>query len=189
MLVLPRPGCCTLPCGSLAATEDVHTAAAAAAHTAALRPTTRPAQAAQGSAAAIQLPFPVPLLPAGGDSQGSDAHSDDEHLMSAGEPSPGAAFRRTPSGHTISPPKGPRAGPGQLPALFQQQQQQHMQAAAAAAAAPQQQQQQQAQAAAQQAALHHHHMMAQMQQQQQQQQAQQQGGFMPGGFPGQPPFQ
>jgi hypothetical protein len=135
-------------------------------------------QAAQGSAAAIQLPFPVPLLPTG-DSQGSDAHSDDEHLMSAGEPSPGTAFRRTPSGHTISPPKGARPAPSQLPALFQQQQAQQMQAAAAAHQA-----QQQAQAAAQQAAMHQH-LLAQMQQQQQQQQ-QQQGGFMPGGFPGQP---
>ena len=134
-------------------------------------------QAAQGSAAAIQLPFPVPLLPTGGDSQASDAHSDDEHLMSAGEPSPGAGFRRTPSGHTISPPKGVRPAPGQLPTLFQQQQQQQQQQMQAAAA--QQQQQQQAHAAAQQAAMHQQ-LLAQMQQQQQQP-----GGFMPGGFPGQ----
>lgn len=114
----------------------------------------------------MQLPsFPMPLLP--GD--GSDAPSDDEQLMSGGES--GGPFRRTASGHTISPPKGPRSAgpPTQLPGLFQQQaamQAQQMQA--------QMQQMQQAQQLLQQQQQHHAHHAQQ--------------GFPNAGF-GQPPFQ
>ncbi|PSC67892.1 hypothetical protein C2E20_8429 [Micractinium conductrix] len=113
-------------------------------------------QAAQGSAAAIQLPFPVPLLPT---DSSEDVHSDDEALMSA-EPTP-STFRRSANGP--SPPKSHRSSstaPGQLPAFFQQQQQ-----AAQAAHMAQMV-----------------HAMAMQQHQQQQQQAQQQGFS----FPGQP---
>ncbi|KAI3429613.1 hypothetical protein D9Q98_005699 [Chlorella vulgaris] len=126
-------------------------------------------QAAQGSTTAIQLPFPIPLLPGALGSDSSDAHhSDDEHLMSADQPT---SFRRSGSGHHISPPKvRSGAGVAQLPTLFQQQQQQFQH----------QQQQQQLQAAQQ------HQLM--MHQQQQQQQQQQQGGYMPP-FAGQQPFQ
>jgi hypothetical protein len=113
------------------------------------------------------------LLPDGSDA--SDAHSDDEHLMSAEGPTP-AGFRRSASGHHISPPKA-RAAPGQLPAMFHHQQQQ---------LAMQQQQQHQ-----QQQQLHHQQQQMQQHQQHlamQQQQQQQQQGFMPG-FGGQTPFQ
>lgn len=128
-------------------------------------------QAAQGSAAAIQLPFPVPLLPTDSD----EVHSDDEQTMAMSEqPTPGGPFRRSGSGQHISPPKSHRGGsggaPGPLPAMFQQQ----LSSAAAAAAQAQQQQMQAAHMAQMQAAMA-------MQQQQQQQQA----GF---GFPGQPPY-
>ncbi|KAL4443885.1 hypothetical protein ABPG75_011622 [Micractinium tetrahymenae] len=119
-------------------------------------------QAAQGGAAAIQLPFPVPLLPT--DSE-EGLHSDDEHAMSE-QPTPGGPFRRSTSGHTISPPKGRGGVPG-LPAMFTQAQQQ------------QQMQQMQAAHLAQMQAAH----LAQQQQQQQQPPG---GGF---GFPGHPPFQ
>lgn len=173
-------GCCMQPGTCYMAASCVHPACAVEAdpyqHCRPLNPSARSfhSQAAQGSTAAVQLPFPLPLLPAVSD--GSDVHSDDEHLMSGGDcPSPGgpaAAFRRTPSGHTISPPKGARGPPGVLPSLFQQQQQAAQQQA--------------------QAAMHHAHLMAQMQQQQQQSAQQPGAGFaMPGaGFGGQqPPFQ
>lgn len=120
-------------------------------------------QVAQGSTAAIQLPFPVPLLPT--DSE-EGLHSDDEHIMSE-QAVPGSAFRRTASGHTISPPKVRGNAPG-LPAMFTQAQQQ-------------QQQQMQAAHLAQMQAAH----LAMQQQQQPPQQQQPGGGF---GFPGHPPF-
>jgi hypothetical protein len=109
------------------------------------------------------------LLPDGSDA--SDAHSDDEHLMSAEGPTP-AGLRRTASGHHISPPKA-RAAPGQLPAMFHHHQQQQ---------AMQQQHQQQQQQLQQQLQQHQQHQQHLAMQQQQQQ------GFMPG-FGGQTPFQ
>ena len=112
-------------------------------------------QAAQGSTAAIQLPFPVPLLPADSDEA---LHSDDEHAMSE-QAVPGGPFRRSGSGHIISPPKARTGAPG-LPAMFTQ--------------AQQQQQMQQAQAA-QLAQMQAAHLA--MQQQQQQQQQPPGGGF------------
>ncbi|EFN59734.1 hypothetical protein CHLNCDRAFT_133329 [Chlorella variabilis] len=132
-------------------------------------------QAAQCGTTAIQLPFPVPLLPTGGGlgSESSDAHhSDDEHLMSADQSGPAAGFRRCSSGHHISPPKvRGSSAVAQLPALFQQQQMQQ-----------QQQQQQQQLAAAQ------HHQLMMQQHQQQQHAAAAAAGFMHG-FTGQQPFQ
>ncbi|KAL4449512.1 hypothetical protein ABPG77_007156 [Micractinium sp. CCAP 211/92] len=117
-------------------------------------------QAAQGSAATIQLPFPMPLLPADSD---EGLRSDDEHTMSE-QPMPASTFRRSGSGHTISPPKGRSGAPG-LPAMFTQAQQQQQQMHAAQLA----------------------HMQAAhlaMQQQQQQQQQASGAGF---GFQGHPP--
>ncbi len=104
----------------------------------------------------------MPLLPADSD---EGLHSDDEHTMSE-QPMPASTFRRSGSGHTISPPKGRSGAPG-LPAMFTQAQQQ------------QQQQMHAAQIAHMQAA----HLAMQQQQQQQQQQTSG-AGF---GFQGHPP--